>query len=126
MDGCHRLTFGETMDRIRAALGPRGWIAEPRDQALNLVEARGLYRGAIILVIRPASTAEVAAVVRICAEAVADRAAEVGRPAPKRPEHRLGIHVRRDNAALSSGCKAHPAIRSRRKHPEEAWRRRNV
>jgi hypothetical protein len=34
--------------------------------------------------------------------------------------------VRRDKAALSSGCKAHPAIRSRRKQPEQAWRRRNV
>jgi hypothetical protein len=35
-------------------------------------------------------------------------------------------HVRRDKAALSSGCKPHPAIRSRRKQPEQAWRRRNV
>jgi acetate kinase len=34
--------------------------------------------------------------------------------------------VRRDKAALSSGCKPHPAIRSRRKQPEQAWRRRNV
>src|ERR1700758_2900893 len=34
--------------------------------------------------------------------------------------------VRRYKAALSSGCEAHPAIRSRRKQPEQAWRRRNV
>src|SRR5437016_7710283 len=34
--------------------------------------------------------------------------------------------VRRDKAALSSGCEAHPAIRSSRKQPEQAWRRRNV
>ena len=34
--------------------------------------------------------------------------------------------VRRDKAALSSGCKPHPAIRSSRKQPEQAWRRRNV
>src|SRR5467141_2051847 len=32
--------------------------------------------------------------------------------------------VRRDKAALSSGCEAHPAIRSSRKQPEQAWRRR--
>jgi hypothetical protein len=32
------------------------------------------------------------------------------------------IHVRRDKAALSSGCKPHPAIRSSRKQPEQAWR----
>jgi hypothetical protein len=34
--------------------------------------------------------------------------------------------VRRDKAALSSGCKPRPAIRSSRKQPEQAWRRRNV
>jgi len=32
------------------------------------------------------------------------------------------IGVRRDKAALSSGCKAHPAIRSRRKQSEQSWR----
>ena len=37
-----------------------------------------------------------------------------------------GTGVRRDKAALSSGCKPHPAIRSSRKQPEQAWRRRNV
>src|SRR5262245_10073237 len=37
-----------------------------------------------------------------------------------------GLGVRRDKAALSSGCKPHPAIRSSRKQPEQAWRRRNV
>ena len=36
------------------------------------------------------------------------------------------VGVRRDKAALSSGCEAHPAIRSSRKQPEQAWRRRNV
>jgi hypothetical protein len=30
--------------------------------------------------------------------------------------------VRRDKAALSSGCKAHPAIRSGRKQSEQSWR----
>ena len=30
--------------------------------------------------------------------------------------------VRRDKAALSSGCKAHPAIRSSRKQSEQSWR----
>jgi DNA-binding transcriptional ArsR family regulator len=36
------------------------------------------------------------------------------------------LGVRRDKAALSSGCKPHPAIRSSRKQPEQARRRRNV
>jgi FAD/FMN-containing dehydrogenase len=57
------------LDRIKAAVGPRGWIADPRDQEPYLVESRGLYRGATRLVVRPASTPEVAAVVRICTEA---------------------------------------------------------
>jgi D-lactate dehydrogenase (cytochrome) len=57
------------IDRIKAAVGPRGWIADPHDQEPYLVEARGLYRGATRLVVRPASTEEVATVVRTCAEA---------------------------------------------------------
>ena len=41
---------------------------------------------------------------------------------PDMSRRRTGFHVRRDKAALSSGCKAHPAIRSRRKQPGQAWR----
>src|SRR5271167_691801 len=63
------MEIAATIERIKAAVGPRGWIADPRDQEPYLVEARGLYRGATRLVVRPASTAELAAVVRICAEA---------------------------------------------------------
>src|SRR5262244_932147 len=62
------MEIAETIQRIKAAVGPRGWIAVSRDQEPYLVEPRGLYRGATRLVVRPASTAEVAAVVRICAE----------------------------------------------------------
>ncbi len=57
------------LERIKAAVGPRGWIAEPADQEPYLVEARRLWRGATRLVVRPAWTVEVSAVVRICAEA---------------------------------------------------------
>jgi hypothetical protein len=32
------------------------------------------------------------------------------------------LGVRRDKVALSSGWKAHPAIRSRRKQSEQSWR----
>jgi FAD/FMN-containing dehydrogenase len=59
----------EALARIKQVVGPRGWLAEPADVAPYLVEARGLYRGATRLVARPASTAEVAAVVKICAAA---------------------------------------------------------
>src|SRR6202048_837461 len=62
------MEIAATLERIKAAVGPRGWIADPRETEPYLVEARGLYRGATGLVVRPASAAEVAAVVRICAE----------------------------------------------------------
>jgi FAD/FMN-containing dehydrogenase len=55
------------VERIKAIVGRRGWFADPVDTEPYLVEARRLYRGATRLVVRPASTAEVAAVVRECA-----------------------------------------------------------
>ena len=57
------------LERIKAAVGDRGWIADPAEQEPYLVEARHLWHGAARLIVRPASTEEVAAVVRICAEA---------------------------------------------------------
>ncbi len=57
------------LGRIKAAVGPRGWIADPAEQEPYLVELRRLWRGATRLVVRPASTEEVAAIVRICADA---------------------------------------------------------
>jgi hypothetical protein len=56
----------------------------------------------------------------------ADRRASVAVPDSLSDARMAGIGVRRDKAALSSGCKPHPAIRSSRKQPEQAWRRRNV
>ena len=55
------------LEQIKDAVGPSGWIADPHDQEPYLIEARRLYHGATRLVVRPASTSEVAAVVRICA-----------------------------------------------------------
>jgi D-lactate dehydrogenase (cytochrome) len=57
------------LDRIKAAVGLRGWVRDPAELEPYLTEARRLWRGATRLVVRPASTAEVAEVVRICAEA---------------------------------------------------------
>jgi FAD/FMN-containing dehydrogenase len=63
------MDLAATLHRIKEAVGPAGWIADPQDREPYLVEARRLYRGATRLFVRPASTAEAAAVVRICAEA---------------------------------------------------------
>ena len=57
------------LDRLKAVVGPHGWLAGPADIAPYLVETRGLYHGATALVLRPAETAQVAEIVRICAEA---------------------------------------------------------
>src|SRR5690242_17587296 len=57
------------IDTITRAVGPKGVIADPPGMAPYLEEQRGYYRGTARLVVRPASTAEVAAVVRICAAA---------------------------------------------------------
>ena len=51
---------------LRAALGARG-VLEGADTEGYLRDWRGLYRGRALAVARPASTAEVSAVVRLCA-----------------------------------------------------------
>jgi FAD/FMN-containing dehydrogenase len=57
------------LDRIKAIVGERGWVADAAAREPYLAETRGLFRGETDLVVRPGSTAEVAAVVRACAEA---------------------------------------------------------
>jgi D-lactate dehydrogenase (cytochrome) len=58
-----------TLDRLKDIVGPKGWVADADAIEPYLVEPRGLYRGATCLVLRPASTEEVAAIVRLCAAA---------------------------------------------------------
>jgi D-lactate dehydrogenase (cytochrome) len=53
------------LERIAAVVGARGTVS-PDDAAPLLRDERGLYRGSAALVVRPASTDECAAVVRIC------------------------------------------------------------
>ncbi len=57
------------LDRLAAVVGAKGLIREPAEMEPYLEEPRGLYRGRGRCVIRPASTEEVAEVVRLCAEA---------------------------------------------------------
>jgi len=59
----------DVLAAIRAVVGPKGWIDGPTDLEPYLVEERGLYHGGCEAVVRPASTDEVAAVVKICADA---------------------------------------------------------
>ena len=57
------------LDRLAALLGPRGLLTEAADLEPHLADWRGLYRGRTPCVIRPASTEELAAAVRLCAAA---------------------------------------------------------
>jgi len=56
------------IERLKAVVGAAGWIDDPEMMAPHLAEWRGNFRGASSLLLKPASTAEVAEIVRICAE----------------------------------------------------------
>ncbi|OJU10032.1 MAG: hydroxyacid dehydrogenase, partial [Caulobacterales bacterium 68-7] len=57
----------DTLARLKAVLGEGGWSQDPERLAPKLVEQRGRWRGATPLLALPKSTAEVSAVVGICA-----------------------------------------------------------
>ena len=56
------------LERIAAVVGSDGIVAAEAARAM-LVDERRLYRGAALAVVQPASTGEVAAIVRICRDA---------------------------------------------------------
>ncbi len=58
----------ETLARLRAALGPKGCVEDPAEIEPYCVAWRDGWKGRVPMVLRPASTAEVAEAVRICAE----------------------------------------------------------
>jgi FAD/FMN-containing dehydrogenase len=55
-------------ERLAARLGPRGYTTDPDKIAPHLVEWRGRYHGQASFLAMPETTAEVADLVRICAE----------------------------------------------------------
>jgi FAD/FMN-containing dehydrogenase len=59
----------DVISRLKAVLGDGGWSQDPERIAPKLVEWRGRWTGATPLLALPKSTAEVSAVVGICAEA---------------------------------------------------------
>jgi FAD/FMN-containing dehydrogenase len=56
------------LDRLKAAVGPGGYIDDPAETASYGLPWRGTWVGRTPLVLRPKSTDEVAAIVKICAE----------------------------------------------------------
>jgi len=63
-----KLSLKELIEALRGRLGPNGVLADPTDTAPYCEDWRRLYRGRTPAVLRPATTAEVAAAVRLCAE----------------------------------------------------------
>ncbi len=55
------------LDALTAIVGPSGLLTDAADTAAYCVDWRGLYQGRTPAVVRPGSTAELAAVVRLCA-----------------------------------------------------------
>ena len=58
----------EALARIKDIAGPKGWSDDPHVLEPLLHERRGLFVGKTALLARPASTKEVAEIVRVCAE----------------------------------------------------------
>ena len=56
------------IERLKRIVGPKGWKAAEADLEPHLTEWRGVYRGKTPIVVYPASTAEVAELVRACHE----------------------------------------------------------
>jgi len=56
------------LERLREVVGPKGWTSDADTLAPHLKEWRGIYTGTSPILLLPASTAEVAEIVCICAE----------------------------------------------------------
>jgi FAD/FMN-containing dehydrogenase len=59
----------DTIERLQAIVGPAGFSVDPDELAPHLTEWRNRFVGKTPLMLKPATTHEVAAIVRVCAEA---------------------------------------------------------
>lgn len=57
------------LSELRQVVGPQGYLEQPTDVEPFLTDHRKLYRGATPLVLRPNSTEQVSAIMRLCNEA---------------------------------------------------------
>ncbi|TRL39331.1 FAD-binding oxidoreductase [Rhizobium straminoryzae] len=63
-----RLPSSDIISRFTALVGPANVVSDPQEIAPRLVENRGLYKGASPLVLKPGSTQEVSAILRLASE----------------------------------------------------------
>ena len=83
----------DVIARLKAVLGEGGWSQDPDRIAPKLVEWRGRWTGTTPLLALPKTTAQVAAVVGICAEsgAAATTASARTALAPRATHQRAGL-----------------------------------
>ena len=62
-------TSDEALDRIKTIVGPKGWTDDADAMRPHLEDWRGLFKGKARLLVKPASTEEVAGVVAACSAA---------------------------------------------------------
>jgi FAD/FMN-containing dehydrogenase len=55
------------IEHLKSIVGPKGWVTDPDELHPHVTEWRGVYEGRTPLLLRPASTEEVSAIVRACA-----------------------------------------------------------
>src|SRR5215470_12628409 len=58
----------DVLARFAAIVGAKNTVTDPAEQEGYVVEGRGLYRGHTPMVLRPGSTAEVAAILKLAHE----------------------------------------------------------
>ena len=59
----------EVIQRIKDAVGPKGWTTDAGEMAPKLLDRRGRFHGAAPILVRPGNTQEVAVVLGICHQA---------------------------------------------------------
>lgn len=104
------------LDRLAALLGPKGYTTDPDIMAPWLTDWRGKYNGQAAAMLSPASTEEVAAVVRLCVEEQAalvpqgGNSGMVGGATPDAGGDQLLLSLRRMNRVRSIDMAARIAV----------------
>src|SRR5260370_31974669 len=98
--------MSDLLDKLRGIVGERGLITDAQGQHPYLTDWRDNYLGTALAVVRPATTEEVAAVVKLCAaEKVAivpqgGNTGMVGGGAPHENGHELVLALTRLNRSV--------------------------
>jgi FAD/FMN-containing dehydrogenase len=59
----------DTIEQIKRIVGSTGWVQDADEAQRYLTDWRGVYQGTAALIVRPQTTAEVAEIVKLCAQA---------------------------------------------------------